>query len=44
MKEYNSPEFLIIQACKEDVLRASYGERFGVVLDWNDDVEEDMPC
>lgn len=42
MKKYNSPEALIAQFCAEDVMSTSYGERFGVVLDWNDDAKENV--
>ena len=42
MKKYNSPEILFAEVFKEDVMSTSYGERFGVVLDWNDDAKENV--
>ena len=37
LKKYNSPELKTCLLCAADVITTSYGEKFGVVLDWDND-------
>ena len=37
LKKYNSPELKTVSLPIGDVMTASYGDKFGVVLDWDND-------
>ena len=37
LKKYNSPELKTVSLSIGDVMTASYGEKFGVILDWDND-------
>ena len=37
MKKYQSPKMLFFNCCNEDIMTTSYGDKFGVILDWESD-------